>query len=179
MGRTGNTEVGLNRVLYEAGLSTGAFYRHFASKDDLLLDVYLYHATRAAQRITERVERSSSCLEGLEEWIDEVLSWAYEAPKRKRVATLGSQAARRTAGYSRAQRESSHLIAASLVAVLKEGKADGSFPATDPENDAPAICAITFSLLERKMAGTILLDRAQARNHVLRFCAHALQGPID
>ena len=179
MRRTGYAEANLTEILSEAGLSTGSFYRHFDSKDDLLLDMYREDARRAAERISERVQRSSSSEQGLREWIDEVLSFGYDTRKSERVAVLGSQAARRATGYDRAQQEASDLLVAPLVEVLARGKADGSFPAADPEHDARTIYSMTFALVERKMAGASSLSQARASGHVLRFCLPALCRQSD
>lgn len=176
MRRTGWARANLTEILSVAGLSTGSFYRHFESKDHLLLDMYRENAQRAAERIDERVRRASSCFEGVREWIDEVLSFGYDPAKSRRVAVLGSQAARQAEGYAVAQAESGDLLVAPLVRVLETGKANGSFPSADPDNDARAVYAMTFALVDHAVAGRAVLSRDGALAQVLRFCLPALQG---
>ena len=170
MRRTGWARANLTEILSVAGLSTGSFYRHFESKDHLLLDMYRENAQRAAERIDERVRRASSCFEGVREWIDEVLSFGYDPAKSRRVAVLGSQAARQAEGYAVAQAESGDLLVAPLVRVLETGKANGSFPSADPDNDARAVYAMTFALVDRGWPGERCLAETERWP---RFCASA------
>jgi AcrR family transcriptional regulator len=176
MRRTGFAKANLAEILSVAGLSTGSFYRHFSSKDHLLLEMYRENAAQAAERIDQRVRRSDSCIEGLREWIDEVLSFGYDPAKSRRVALMGSQAARQAEGYTFARHEGSDLLVAPLVRVIEMGKKGGLFPGADPVNDARAVYAMTFALVDRAVAGRAVLDRDEALDQVLRFCLPALQG---
>jgi len=174
MRRTGYAEANLTEILAECGLSTGSFYRHFASKDDLLLHMFHQDAERAAERLSLRVAQSASSVEGVSEWIDEVLSFAWDARKRERVAVMGSQAARRATGYDEAQRAARDLTVRPLVELLERGSRDGTLTSTDPYDDARMIYSMAFGLVAWKVAGECRLSRSQALAYILRFCGPAL-----
>jgi AcrR family transcriptional regulator len=174
MRRAGFAEANLTEILAECGLSTRSFYRHFASKDDLLLQLYRRDAVRAAERLSARVDRSSSGAEGLREWIDEVLSFGYDPRKRERVAVMGSQAARRAVGYSDAQEESVDLTILPLVAALRRGNEDGTLSSADPEEDARIVYSMAFGIVNRRMAGSSRFTRPDALRHLMRFVGPAL-----
>ena len=173
MRRTGYAEANLTEILAECGLSTGSFYRHFASKDDLLLHLFHQDAERAAERLSLRVERSGSSVDGVREWIDEVLSFGYDVRKRERVAVMGSQAARRAAGYDEAQRAARDLTVLPLVGLLERGSREGVLTSADPYDDARMIYAMAFAVVAWKVAGECRLSRAEALTYVLRFCGPA------
>ena len=174
MRRTGYAEANLTEILAQCGLSTGSFYRHFASKDDLLLHMYHQDTERAAERLRMRVAGSASSTDGISEWIDEVLSFGWDARKRERVAVMGSRAAQRAAGYEEAQRESRDLIVRPLAELLERGARVGTLTSTDPDEDARMVYAMAFSLVAQKVAGECRLSRTQALAHMLRFCGPAL-----
>ena len=61
-----------------------------------------------------------------------------------------------------------------LVGILEEGQADGTFPATVPEDDARSVHAVAWTLIEAHLGGGGPPDLESARAHVLRFCLPAL-----
>ncbi|TMK67338.1 MAG: TetR/AcrR family transcriptional regulator, partial [Actinobacteria bacterium] len=85
MRQNGFEDASVGDVLAEAGLSTRAFYRHFASKDDLVLAMSRRDAARIAARIDERLETAATSIDALHAWVDEVLAIAYEPRRAARV----------------------------------------------------------------------------------------------
>jgi AcrR family transcriptional regulator len=177
MRRNGFARASVADILEEAGLSTRAFYRHFESKDDLVGALYHADAEKAAARLAERVAAAPTPEAGLGAWIDEILSFAYDARRAQRVSVMSSEAARLSVPESE-QRAAQALLAAPLLSVLEAGQRDGSFPATDPVNDANTIHRLVFGLVMDSIAGRPRLDRDAARAHALRFCRAALLPPV-
>jgi len=134
--------VSVGAILTEAGLSTRSFYRHFSSKDELLIVLYRDNAEKAAKRLSMRVAAASSSFEGLENWVDELLSFAFDPRKARRVAVYDAPSARRAVGYAEANDEAAKLLMDPLREVLERGVHDGSFPACTPERDARSIYAL-------------------------------------
>jgi AcrR family transcriptional regulator len=56
--RDGFANVGLDQILAEVGISKTAFYKHFESKDDLLVAVLDEHTEHMVQQFREMVDRS-------------------------------------------------------------------------------------------------------------------------
>jgi AcrR family transcriptional regulator len=169
-------EVVIADILDEAGLSTRSFYRHFDSKDELLLTLYQRDALAAADRLRTRVDRAATPPAKLEAWIDEILSFRYDKRKAERVALLGAASARRAEGYAKEATRSARLLATPLLELLEQGSADGSFPAADPTRDADYIRALVFDV-----AGLNAVDRGRAHavqgnatQDILGFCLRAL-----
>src|SRR5262245_66348836 len=61
-------------VLAEAGLSTRAFYRHFQSKDELVLAIYEQEAARRNAAIEAKIAAAPDPRAALQTWIDEMLA---------------------------------------------------------------------------------------------------------
>ena len=172
--RNDYADVAIADILEEAGLSTRSFYRHFQSKDELLLMLYRRDAEVAAARLRSRVAEASSSAKALEAWIDEILSFRFDRRKAERVALLGAASAQRAEGYAAEAIHAGRLLAAPLLEVLQAGKRDGSFPAADPRVHAEMIRAIVFDLGGLSSSGRGPVPRATATRDVLRFCLRAL-----
>jgi AcrR family transcriptional regulator len=174
MRRNGFNGVTVADILAEAGLSTRAFYRHFASKDELLLAMYRRDGEAVAARIASRCESAPTAAAGLAAWLDEVLSLAYDPRRARRAAVLGSRAARRAAAYPDAQAAAVATLVGPLVAVLERGRADGSFPLARPDVDAHTINAVVWSLVIDRLHGRPAPSRQDALSHALRFILPAI-----
>jgi AcrR family transcriptional regulator len=164
-------DVSVGAILTEAGLSTRSFYRHYASKDELLITLYAENAGRAAQRLTARVASAETSREGLEHWVDELLSFAFDPRKARRVAIFDAPSARRAVGYGDAQIAAHKLLIDPLREVLERGLRDGSFPSATPERDARSIYALVWDVI--RWQPPVLATEAFA--HIMRF---ALPGLI-
>jgi AcrR family transcriptional regulator len=172
--RNGYADVAIADILDEAGLSTRSFYRHFQSKDELLLQLYRRDAEAAAQRLRTRVARASDPPHALEAWIDEMLSLRFDRRKAERVALLGAQSVRKADGYEEESARTRRLLATPLLELLEQGRLDGSFPATEPASDTAMIRAIVFDVTWLDAVGDQTLARAAATRSVLGFCLRAL-----
>jgi len=174
MRRNASADANVTEILDEAGLSTRAFYRHFASKDELLRAMHRRESERAAQRLVARVESAEPGVAQLEAWIDELLSFVYDKRKAVRVALLSSDVAQRAA--TRSELETARtLMNAPLVALLDRGRRAGAFPNAEPERQARPIQALVNGLLHVGATGALIWpSRGEAVAEVLRFCLPAL-----
>ncbi len=160
-------------ILVEAGLSTRAFYRHFRSKDELILAIYETDARATRDRMQRRLERTSGPQEALEVWIDETLALVFNDQRARRTRPLASAGPRLQAQYPH---EFAAIVAGvidPLVAVLRAGLERGHFPQADPERDAHSIHAITWALASARMHDHAISVET-ARQQILRFCLPAI-----
>ena len=178
--RNDYADVAIADILEQAGLSTRSFYRHFQSKDELLLMLYRRDAEAATARLLDRVGKAGSAPAALEAWIDEILSFRFDRRKAERVALLGAASARRAEGYAVEAVQSARMLSAPLIEVLEQGLRDGSFPDAEPRPHAEMIRAIVFDLAGlnsvRARAGA---DADAATHDVLRFCLRALGADLE
>lgn len=171
MRRNGYANANITDILAQAQISTRAFYRHFASKDDLLIALFRDIAEKTRLRLEARISDAETPAAQLLAWIDEILDMGYDT--RRRVSRLFAadavQAALADAGHEAAAR-----LYAPLQEVLAAGAASGVFPTCDPVADAGSIHAIVWRLFDDAIRGRAGLDREAARAHVLRFVLPAL-----
>src|SRR5579864_4817424 len=86
-------------VLEEAGLSTRAFYRHFQSKDELILAVYQHDNRLSVVRLRAHIGSATTALEALEKWVGFALGLGYAPRRARRTMTLWREGGRLWASY--------------------------------------------------------------------------------
>ena len=120
-------------ILERAGLSTRAFYRHFASKDELFLAMLRQEGDALADRL-DRIadELPGDPVEQLTAWIEQIFALAHDPRLRMHLTVIDSDEVRAAKGY-RETRERLHADRErSLDRVLRAGRDDGSFPLAEP-----------------------------------------------
>ncbi len=160
-------------VLAEAGLSTRAFYRHFASKDELVLALFDAEHDVVRARLDAAIAAAPDPRAALVAWIDELLGLAFASRRSRRTQVLYTEGARLQHEFPSEFARIEAGMFEPLERVLAAGRAAGAFPATDPVADARSIRALTWQLVEDRLAGGDG-DLANARAQVLRFCLPAL-----
>lgn len=161
-------------ILQRAGVSTRAFYRHFESKDELFLAMMRQETDALAQRL-DRIcaEAPGGPADQLRAWIAGMFGLIHDDQTRMHFSVIDSDEVRAAKGYREARERAHADRERSLIAILRRGRGDGTFPLTDPEGDAIAISA----MISRVMITQRYDDKAgmaRAQNQVLDFALRAL-----
>lgn len=161
MRATGDIEPRVGDVVRAAGLSNQAFYRHFRSKDELLLAVLTDGRQRLLATIGTRMARVIPGKEQVAAWIRGVMAQARNeqaAANTRPFAVNGARIADRFPddwGRSRA----------ALLAPLREAlRVAGG----DPDRDAEAIYHVAFGAMETALLRRELPTPGDV-DHVVRF----------
>lgn len=165
MRTTGDIEPRVGDVVRAAGLSNQAFYRHFKSKDALLLAVLTDGQQRLLATLQTRMARVEPGAPQIAAWIEGVMAQARnpEAAENTRpFAINGARIADRFPEEWSASRE--RLIAPLRTAVAEAGG--------DPDRDADAIYHVTFGEMEDALKRRVHPTREDV-NHLVQF---ALKG---
>jgi AcrR family transcriptional regulator len=173
MRRSGYQQVTVSDILGEAGMSTRSFYRHFASKEELLRGLFRREAEQFATAVDRRVSAARTPVDGLATWTDEILGFGLDRPRARRAAVLLAPDAMRSLDPEEVRR-ALELLVVTLRAVLAAGAADGSFPGIDPEGDASHISALTWETASRLHLATSRAERDELRASLLSFVRRAL-----
>jgi AcrR family transcriptional regulator len=174
--RSGYERATLDEVLAESGLSTRSLYRHFETKDDLLRAVYRRDAEAAIAQVVNSVASASTSLEGLEHWVHELLSFAFDPGRSHRAQVLGFRGRRTAEGLVAEYERSTELFLAPLISVLERGKTDGTFPNADPVVDAQVINALVATVVDYANAfRRPKLARQDAANYVMQWASGKLR----
>jgi AcrR family transcriptional regulator len=170
--------VSITDILAAAGLSTRAFYRHFESKDGLLLAMFRSDSDLVIAELRTASATATSPAEALRRWIDRMLRLTAEESRRRRVLILTSEEAQRARGYAAERARFQAEQEASLAQILRDGRLDGSFPLTDPWPDARSIRAAVGQAFEEQMSSEPPVTADQAAAQVTDFVFRAL-GATD
>lgn len=144
----GDQPVRVSTILVNAGVSSRAFYRHFSSKDDLLLALVAQECDLLAADLDRIADRDTdSPAEQLAAWIATMFEVRTEPRHRLRIAALDSDEVRAAAGYREVRERCFASRERSLTRILTRGRLDGSLPSADPAIDAMAISALVSRVL--------------------------------
>jgi AcrR family transcriptional regulator len=174
MERNGYADAAVADILREANLSTRSFYRHFASKDELVCALFRREAEEAAARLCTEVGAAADPLTGLHAWVDVILDFGFDQTKAARVSVLRSEGAMKAEGYAEEARRVRALLMAPLEAVLAAGTADGTFQHADPRSDARLVQAVVWSAAGLDPSRDRIEPRDEAARQVRSFCERAL-----
>jgi len=172
--RRGYAETRVEDVLREAGLSTRAFYRVHASKDELFLALFDRANAAAMARLRASVARHSRPVAQLDAYVDATLDLAHDprlAAETRLFAGVPPGIADRHAEEVLACREQ-------LVAVLREiierGGRSGDFPHPAPAIDAWALHGALSAALELALRSPRSPGRAALSRRLRRLLRGAL-----
>jgi AcrR family transcriptional regulator len=175
--RDGSKETSVHDVLHAAGLSTRAFYRHFRSKDELVLEMYRVDAERVNATLAAAVAAAPDPLSALEAWIDQNLAVVYDVRRLRHAVVLSSSEVSSAQGFTDVKNAGLAAQRAPLIDLLRAGRAQGVFPHADPDTDALAIQAVVGAHMRARLdRDPAALSRADARAHTLALFRRALGG---
>ncbi len=167
--------VSVQQILDGAGLSTRAFYRHFSSKDELIITMYRTAADRVAAELAVVVAAASGPVEALEAWVHHLLAVVYDARRSRQAVVLSSMEARAAAGFDRANHDAEMVRRTILAGVIRSGRDRGVFPgSTDPDEDARAVTSVVGGIIQARLAGEETPDWATATAHTTELFLRAL-----
>ncbi len=166
--------ISVTDILTAAGLSTRAFYRHFESKDSLLLALFRQDGERVFAELRAATAAAGSPREAMEAWIRGFLELTAHTRRRRRVTLLNSPEVVRAEGYPAEHARVMTEHEAAIAEILREGHADGSFPAAKPETDARLILAVVSEAFTDRMSRPTAISAAKAAELVTDFAFRAL-----
>lgn len=173
----------VHEILGEAELSTRAFYRHFESKDELILTMCKTAGERVAERLAQAIAKADGPAAALEAWVHEYLAVAYESRRVRQSTVLSSAEARAAVGFDQVREEGARARRALLAEVIRVGQAGGRGAvfrgASNPEEDARAVASVVEGLIQARLAGEPGPSWAHATAHTTELFLRAFdaQGP--
>jgi AcrR family transcriptional regulator len=150
-------------IVAEAGLSNQAFYRHFASRDDLLAAVAEAGARRLVSYLEHQMSKVADPADQLGAWVRGVLGQAAKPSVARDTRAVVSSGRR-----SRRPIAVSPATTALLVEPLRR------IGRPDPERDADVIAAAVFGRLEYHLWVRPPADADT--EHLVAFCLGAVGG---
>ena len=174
---SGALDPSMRQILAATGLSTQAFYRHFRSKDELMLALLDDGRRQLVGTLERRMAKARTPANKVRAWIEGVLAQAGDARAAARTRPFVAGEDRLAERYPDEHRASVDLILSPLIppiAALGPGarrRSDGNGTSTS-RRDAEAVYRLTFATLH---------DHLRARTRptpaaVDHLCAFVLAG---
>jgi AcrR family transcriptional regulator len=161
------------QVLTRAQLSTRAFYRHFASKDELIAAVFVGMASVEMLRLRRRMEGAPDPVHAVAAWIDGRLELAFNDQLRSDLRQMSVEAQSQMFASPELIGPAYGEILRPLVEELARGREAGLFTEIDPDYEALSIQGVVWSNVERQWV-TGDCDSGAIRQRVQRFCLRGL-----
>ncbi len=165
--------VSIAAILERTGLGTRAFYRHFASKDDLVAAVFLEMARVEERRLRRRMASAATEIDAVAVWIDGRLDLAFDAYIRSDLRRVSLEAQSQMFASPNLVQPAYAELLKPLSAALQRGLQRGVFHDIDPVTDAQVVHAVVWAGIERQWR-TGDCDRDDVRRRALRFCLRGL-----
>jgi AcrR family transcriptional regulator len=169
MRRNGFASAKLNDIIAEANLSTRAFYRHFQSKDDVLVALVRDEAEVVLRNLEARIDGVSDPLDALHKVVDEYLSLFYDPIKLDHVIFFGSDAVRVVSGFPMATSYMEKLHSSLIEQILRRGVAEQGWNCPHPANDALVVRALISH--HAPFVLPTALSRDEAHERVMTYLA--------
>jgi AcrR family transcriptional regulator len=169
--RTASIDPTVRDILAESGMSTQAFYRHFRSKDELLVVLLDDGRRRIIDYLAHRIAKADGPERQIRAYVEGVMAQAADAEAAARTRPFVVQQDRLAERFDEQQRRS----VAGLVDLLHGPlRALGSGRST--ERDAAAIYQLAFGSMEQHVRDRTTPTRAEVE-HLVRFCLQGVGHP--
>jgi AcrR family transcriptional regulator len=169
--RTGTVDPRVRDILDEAGFSSPTFYRHFASKDELLLVILDDGRRRLADYLEHRMAKATTGR--VRAWIEGVAAQAVDRAAASRTRPFLANTARIAEQFPTEQESSQELLLALLTDAVRAAHRAGELATTDVSRDSRAVFDLSFAFMERHVLAGTRPAPADVR-HLVAFCERAL-----
>jgi AcrR family transcriptional regulator len=172
--RSGSLEPRVGDVVREARLSNQAFYRHFPTKEALLVAVldegvrilasYLVHRMASARTATARVE----------EWMRGMLEQALVPDAAAATRPFVLARGRLAQAHPQEVAESERQLTALVRDAIRAARDAGELPDADPDRDAETLYHQAMGWIQARLLDPTRRDRADAER-LVQFAMHGLR----
>ena len=172
MRETGRIDPRVSEIVRAAGLSNQAFYRHFRSKDELLLAILDDGQRSLVAYLEHRMARARDPLARIRSWIDGVLAQALDPEAASATRPFAVHSARLAERFPEDTARSHGMLKEPLVRAVAEARQAGALPEADPERDADAIYHLAMGWMQRQLVSGATPSRDDADH----LCSFAMRG---
>jgi len=171
---TGSLDPPIRDIFDAAHLGRQVFYRHFRSKDELLLIVLDESRHIVASYLAKRIAKVEGASAKLRAWIDGVLCQAQDPEAARRTRPFALTGRRLEAQFPAQYARSQVVLTQLLTDVIRDGLDEGVFASRDPEQDAQIIYDAVFMRQNRHLLLRTVPTR-QAGDDLHDFALRALR----
>jgi AcrR family transcriptional regulator len=153
-------------ILRGAGVNRRTFYRHFPSKDALVLAMQHEAAELVREALWSATGRAADGRAAVLAWIEEFLAIGWDSRRLREGRTFLAPEVGLVAGIATAMEDIHARHRAVLEGALRRALTDGTLPAAAPERDAFAIHAVALRCVEMRARGRLNRSYQAARDEI-------------
>jgi len=172
--RSGELEPRVGDILRQAKLSTQAFYRHFPSKEALLVAVLDEGVGILASYLSHRMDAVASPTAKVREWMAGLLEQALRPSAAAATRPFVSARARLAEALPEEVAESERQLTVLVRDALRAARDGGELPKVDPERDAETLYHQAMGWLQARLLEPGPADRRDAER-LIEFALHGLR----
>ena len=164
----------VSHIVRRAGLSNKAFYRHFRSKDELLIAILEAGLRVQHERVQGRMQVGTNAFERIGNWIREILAQAIDPKSAAATRPLVVHQARLFENLGDELWSMVDRLKGLLRDAIVEGVASGELASDSPEADTEAIYHLTVGWMHGR-----IVDRTsptwEEAEHIVEFALRGLR----
>ncbi|MDJ0848776.1 MAG: TetR/AcrR family transcriptional regulator [Myxococcota bacterium] len=150
--KSGQLELRVSEVVAAAGLSNHAFYKHFRSKDELLVTLLDDGIRQLSSYLRHRMETVSSPRERIRRWVEGMCEQAVNARAAAATRPFALGRGRLAERFPDEVAESERRISALVQRAIADAVEAGELPRADPARDAAVLYDLAMGWMQRKLA---------------------------
>jgi AcrR family transcriptional regulator len=166
IGQSAGGTTSIEDILRAAGVNRRTFYRHFPSKDALVLAMQREAGDLVREALRSATGRAADGRAAVLAWIEEFLSIGWDTRRLREGRTFLAPEVGLVAGVATAMEDIHARHRSVLEAALRRALTDLTLPAAVPERDAFAIHAVVLRYLEMRARGRLNLSYNEARDEI-------------
>lgn len=159
---SGDLEPRVAEIVRAAGLNNAAFYRHFRSKDELLLTVLDEGVRLLAEYLAHQMEKAGDAEARVRAWIAGVLEQALQQEAAAATRPFAVSRVRLADRFPAEVIASEARLTALLRDALQAAAAEGALCPGDPARDAETVYHLAMGWVQRKLADPSPAQRSEA-----------------
>jgi AcrR family transcriptional regulator len=172
-GQSANPRV--SEIVSEAGLSNQAFYRHFRSKDELLLAILDDGLRQLVGYLEHQMSKETSALGKVRRWTEGILAQAIDPTAAEATRGVTMNAARLGELFPEEFRRTEELIEAPVRAAIEAAGDQGELEAADPDRDAVAAYRLAMGAMQSHLTNHTTPSEADVA-HLVGFVIGGIGG---
>lgn len=166
----------VSELVRVSGLSNKAFYRHFRSRDELMVAVLDHGIGLLAGYLEHRMQGEREPRGRVLAWLDGMTRQALDPAAAEATRPFVLSRSALAEGFGEEVRASESRVTAPLRAALAAARDAGALPGVDPERDALLLYDLAIGWLQRQLAHGTRASVADAQ-HLIAFAMAALTRP--
>jgi AcrR family transcriptional regulator len=165
----------VSEIVAQAGLSNQAFYRHFRSKDELLLAILDDGLRQLVGYLEHQMAKETSGLGQVRRWVEGILAQAVNPAAAEATRGVVVNTARLGQLFPEEFRRSEEVIKTPVRTAIETAREQGELSVADPDRDAEVAYRLAMGTMQTSLANGRRPSKADVA-HLVGFVVAGLQG---